>query len=56
MSSKNVATWRGDNAYTWHEEPDLTTILLISGKTNGKFGHLGGAGEINKGMTKPPGD
>jgi uncharacterized Zn-binding protein involved in type VI secretion len=56
VSRKDVATWREENAYTWHEEPDLTTMQLVPGKINGKFGHLGGVGEINKGMTKPSGD
>ncbi|SDZ02058.1 PAAR motif-containing protein [Lysobacter sp. yr284] len=53
VSPKEVAKWRDQNSYTWHEQPDLVTMQLMPSKVNGKLGHLGGVGEIKAGKVKP---
>ncbi|MCM3359019.1 HNH endonuclease [Psychrobacillus sp. MER TA 171] len=46
-TAEDVADWREDNKYTWHELNDLETIQLVPRKINSVFGHLGGVGEYN---------
>ncbi|WP_256702522.1 HNH endonuclease [Paenibacillus sp. P32E] len=41
-----VAKWRTQNKYTWHELNDGKTIQLIPSSINSKFGHLGGVSEV----------
>jgi len=54
-SPSDVKEWRFQNDYTWHEVQDLKTMQLVPTQVNAKFGHVGGVGEINAGMTKPGG-
>ncbi|WP_394355646.1 HNH endonuclease [Mycobacteroides abscessus] len=53
VTPKDVAKWRSDNKYTWHEEPNLTTMQLVPSVVNGRLGHIGGVGEIKAGKTLP---
>ncbi|MBC1334036.1 hypothetical protein HB820_01925 [Listeria booriae] len=46
-TANDVADWREDNKYTWHELNDLETIQLVPSKINGVYKHLGGVGEYN---------
>ncbi|WP_147414528.1 HNH endonuclease [Rummeliibacillus sp. POC4] len=46
-TADDVADWREDNKYTWHELNDLETIQLVPSKINSVFKHLGGVGEYN---------
>ncbi|WP_336047170.1 HNH endonuclease, partial [Solibacillus ferritrahens] len=41
-----VAKWRSQNKYTWHELNDGKTIQLVPRDVNFKFGHLGGVSEV----------
>ncbi len=52
-SANDIAEWRFQNKYTWHEVEDLQTMQLVPSVINGKFGHVGGVGEINAGMVIP---
>lgn len=44
-TARDVANWRRENGYSWHERNDMKTCDLIPTKINGYFGHLGGVGE-----------
>lgn len=46
-TAEDVADWREDNKYTWHELNDLETIQLVPSKINSVFKHFGGVGEYN---------
>ncbi|WP_170846229.1 pre-toxin TG domain-containing protein, partial [Bacillus sp. MUM 13] len=46
-TADDIADWREDNKYTWHELNDLETIQLVPSKINKVFKHLGGVGEYN---------
>ena len=51
---RDVAQWRRENGYSWHECNDRKTCQLVPTDVNGYFGHLGGVAEckranINKG-------
>jgi len=46
-TADDVADWRDDKNYTWHELNDLESMQLVPGKINGTFNHLGGVGEHN---------
>ncbi|PTY79330.1 hypothetical protein B5V89_06250 [Heyndrickxia sporothermodurans] len=46
-TAEDIADWREDNKYTWHELNDLETIQLVPSKINSVFKHLGGVGEYN---------
>lgn len=46
-TADDIADWREDNKYTWHELNDLETIQLVPSKINSDFKHLGGVGEYN---------
>lgn len=54
VSPQDIADWRFDNKYTWHEEPDLKTMQLVPSIVNNRLGHVGGIGELNKGAVPPP--
>ncbi|WP_211279877.1 HNH endonuclease, partial [Mycobacteroides abscessus] len=53
VSPQDVADFRKANKYTWHEEPNLTTMQLVPSIVNNRLGHLGGIGELNAGKTLP---
>lgn len=44
-TARDVADWRRENGYSWHERNDMKTCDLIPTKVNAYFGHLGGVGE-----------
>lgn len=44
-SARDVANWRREHGYSWHERNDMKTCDLIPTKINAYFGHLGGVGE-----------
>ncbi len=46
-TAEDIADWREDNKFTWHELNDLETIQLVPSKINSVFKHLGGVGEYN---------
>ncbi|TGA99999.1 hypothetical protein E4665_03355 [Sporolactobacillus shoreae] len=47
-SVDDVANWRRENGYTWHELNDLKTVQLVPSIINAPiFKHLGGVGEFN---------
>ena len=47
-TARDVANWRRENGYTWHECNDMKTCQLVPTEINDYFGHLGGVGEYNK--------
>jgi hypothetical protein len=47
-TARDVAEWRRDNNYCWHECNDRKTCQLVPTEVNAYFGHLGGVGECNK--------
>ena len=46
-SPREVAEWREQNGYTWHECNDKQTCQKIPSSVNKTFGHLGGVSECN---------
>ena len=44
---RDVANYRADNGFTWHEMNNLKTMQLVPSDINGTWGHLGGVGEYN---------
>ncbi|MED2838183.1 hypothetical protein COM23_08340 [Bacillus wiedmannii] len=53
IKAGDIADYREEYKLTWHELNDVKTIQLVPSEINGKFGHLGGVGEINAGAFKP---
>lgn len=47
-TARDVAQWRKENGYSWHERNDMKTCDLIPAKINDYFGHLGGVSECKK--------
>lgn len=45
---RDVAKWREDNGYSWHERNDMKTCDLVPTEINDYFGHLGGVSECKK--------
>lgn len=45
---RQVAQWRQENGFTWHERNDMKTCDLVPTKVNDYFGHLGGVSECKK--------
>lgn len=45
---REVAQWRRENSYSWHERNDMKTCDLIPTKINAYFGHSGGVSECKK--------
>ena len=45
---RDVAHFRDEKHYSWHECIDMKTCQLIPTLINEKFGHLGGVSECNK--------
>lgn len=51
-TARDVANWRRENGYSWHERNDMKTCDLIPTKVNAYFGHLGGVGEYIRSSNK----
>ena len=47
-TARDVAQWRRECGYSWHERNDMKTCDLIQSKINDYFGHLGGVSECKK--------
>lgn len=47
-TGKDVADWRMDNKYTWHECNDRKTCQLVPTDIHSQCGHLGGFAECKK--------
>ena len=47
-TARDVANWRKENEYSWHERNDMKTCDLVPSKINDFFGHLGGVSECKK--------
>lgn len=47
-TARDVANWREENGYSWHERNDRKTCDLVPTKINDYFGHLGGVSECKK--------
>lgn len=47
-TARDVANWRRENHYSWHECNDMKTCQLVPTEINDYFGHLGGVGECNR--------
>ena len=45
---RDVANWRAENNYSWHERNDMKTCDLVLTKINDYFDHLGGVSECRK--------
>ncbi|SIE28360.1 Uncharacterised protein [Mycobacteroides abscessus subsp. abscessus] len=56
VSPQDVLNWRKENGYSWHEEPDMKTMQLVPTIVNGRLGHIGGIGELNRGAVPPIGE
>ena len=46
--AREVALWRRENDYSWHERNNMKTCDLIPSKINACCGHLGGVSECRK--------
>ena len=55
ITARDIEKYRSKNKLTWHELNDVKTVQLVPTEINGKFGHLGGVGEINAGAFEPKG-
>jgi len=42
ISPEDVATWRKENRYTWHECEDCKTMQLVPSEIHGNVNHFGG--------------
>lgn len=47
-TGRDIANWRRENGYSWHECNDRKTCQLIPTEINDYFGHFGGVGECKK--------
>ncbi|MBQ2801596.1 MAG: HNH endonuclease [Lachnospiraceae bacterium] len=47
-TARDVAHWRKETGYSWHERNDMKTCDLVPTKINDYFGHLGGVSECRK--------
>lgn len=47
-TARDVAQWREQNGYTWHERNDRRTCDLVPTEVNDQFGHLGGVAECKR--------
>jgi len=54
-TARDVANWRRENGYSWHERNDMKTCDLVPTKVNVYFGHLGGVGEYKISKSKDGG-
>ncbi|GIP20649.1 HNH endonuclease [Paenibacillus sp. J22TS3] len=46
---EEVAQWRKDNNYTWHECKDMRTMQKVPNEIHANFSHSGGIAEAKKG-------
>lgn len=46
---EEVANWRKENGYTWHECKDMKTMQNVPGEIHNNITHSGGISEIKKG-------
>jgi len=54
-TARDVANWRRENGYSWHECNDRKTCQLIPTEINDYFGHFGGVGECKKANSQEDG-
>jgi len=47
-TAREIAQWRKENGYSWHERNDMKTCDLVPTEINDHFGHLGGVSECKK--------
>jgi len=47
---EEVARWRKDNNYTWHECKDMKTMQKVPNEIHANFSHSGGISEAKKGI------
>lgn len=48
-SPEDVAKWRKENGYTWHECKDMKTMQKVPGEVHNNVSHSGGISEAKKG-------
>lgn len=48
-SPEEVAKWRKENGYTWHECKDMKTMQKVPGEVHNNVTHSGGISEVKKG-------
>lgn len=46
---EDVAKWRKDNSYTWHECKDMKTMQKVPSEVHNNITHSGGVSEVKKG-------
>lgn len=46
---EEVAEWRKENGYTWHECKDMSTIQKVPSEVHNNISHRGGISEVKKG-------
>jgi len=51
-SPEEVADWRKENGYTWHECKDMKTIQKVPCEVHNNIPHSGGISEVKKGADK----
>ncbi len=49
-SPEDVAKWRKENGYTWHECKDMKTIQKVPSEVHNNIPHSGGISEAKKGI------
>jgi len=54
-TARDVANWRRENGYSWHECNDRKTCQLVPTEINDYFGHFGGVGECKKANSQEEG-
>jgi hypothetical protein len=47
-SPEDVASWRKENSYTWHECRDMKSMQKVPSDTHGNMSHRGGVSEAKK--------
>jgi len=48
-SPEEVAKWREENGYTWHECKDMKTMQKVPSEVHNNISHSGGISEVKKG-------
>lgn len=51
-SPEDVAKWRKENSYTWHECKDMKTMQKVPSEVHNNIPHCGGISEAKKGMSE----
>ena len=49
FSPEDVAKWRKENGYTWHECKDMKTMQKVPSEVHNNIPHSGGISEAKKG-------